>query len=395
MSNLIKTIDYKDFIKNIKSQIQTSQIKAAISVNSELLHLYWFLGSNIVEKQKMHSWGTSFIKQISKDLQEEFPNMSGFSEPNLRFVKRWYLFYSEYLINRLQLVSEFKNEKSQQVVNQLENSTQLIKTKGNKKGKQVVSLLENELATKLKSHKIFQIPWGHHILLLTKIKDVDIALYYVNKTVEFNWSRSVLEHQIESKLYEREGKAVNNFSKTLPEPQSDLANQILKSPYNFDFLTMTKKYKERELEKGLTDHITQFLLELGSGFSFVGKQYPLTVGGDDFFIDLLFYHVKLHCFVVIELKTVKFKPEYAGKLNFYVSAMDGEIKTKEDKPTIGILICKSKNNSVVEYSLNKVDSPIGVSEYDINDALPDEFKSNLPSIEEFEAKLDEIEVDKL
>jgi len=340
-NDILKSKAYKDFIRNIKKRIQNSQIKAALSVNKELLCLYWDLGECIVEKQKQTAWGDGFLGQMSRDLQEEFPDIKGFSQRNLELMRQWYRFWRADSAIAKQLVS--------------------------------------------------QIPWGHNLVIVRKIKAVDEALFYVQKTIQNNWSRAVLTHHIEGGLYRREGKAVSNFSTTLPEPQSDLAQQILKDPYNFDFLTLREKYNENELENALINHVSKFLMELGAGFSYMGKQYKIEVGGDEFFIDLLFYHVKLHCYVVIELKAVKFKPEYAGKLNFYISAVDGILKSDQDNATIGILICKSKNDTVVEYALKDVHKPIGVSEYTITKHLPDEFRSSLPSIEELEAELSGIE----
>ena len=268
----------------------------------------------------------------------------------LKYIKQWYLFYSQEI------------GKSQQAVGQKPIA------------KQAVS-------------QLIQIPWGHNIAIISKCKNLDEALFYIQKTIQNNWSRSVLTHHIESDLFKREGKAITNFKATLPEPQSDLARETLKDPYNFDFLTLTEKHNEKELENALINHVTKFLLELGAGFSYIGQQYKLEVSGDEFFIDLLFYHVKLHCYVVVELKAVKFKPEFAGKLNFYVSAVDGILKSEQDNTSIGILICKSKNDTVVEYALKDVHKPIGVSEYIITKNLPDEFKSSLPSIEDIEAEL--------
>ena len=331
--------EYKKFIQNIKSKIQSSQIKASIKVNVELLKLYWDIAEMIVQKQKASAWGTSFIEQISKDLKNEFPNIKGFSKTNLLYMKKWYLFWNE------------------------ENLPQVV-------------------------GEIYKIPWGHNREIITKVKSRDEALFYVQKIIQNSWSRVVLLHQIESNLYNRSQKSINNFDKNLPSPQSDLAKALLKDPYNFDFLNLTEKDDELELEDALMEHMTKFLLELENGFAFVGRQYKLTVGNDDFRIDLLFYHVKLKCYIVVELKTVKFKPEFAGQLNFYVSAMDGEVKEPSDNPTLGILICKSKNDTVVEYSLQRVDSPIGVSEYQLTQILPDEFKSSLPSIEEIEAEFE-------
>ena len=231
-----------------------------------------------------------------------------------------------------------------------------------------------------------RIPWGHNREIISKCKDVAEALYYVSKTIEHNWSRNVLTHQIESGLYQRDGKAVTNFSITLPAPQSDLAQQLIKDPYNFDFLTLTEDYNERELEKALTDHITTFLLELGAGFAYVGRQKGLQVGERDFFLDLLFYHTKLHCYVVIKLKTGEFEPEYAGKLNFYLKAVDEQLRGDRDEPTIGILLCKTRDRVVVEYALSDIHKPMGVSEYQLTRALPENLKPSLPSIEELEAE---------
>lgn len=352
-SNIIKTNDYKRFIQEIKQRIQSAQIKAAVAVNRELLRLYWDLAKQIIEKQKQTRWGDGFIDQMSRDLREEFPDMKGFSKRNLELMRQWYCFWSGNDIIAKQ------------------PATQLDK------------LLNEQNNTTL----IFQIPWWHNIVIITKVKNVDEAIFYVQKTIQNNWSRAVLTHHIESGLYAREGKAITNFKATLPDPQSDLACQTLKDPYNFDFLMLQQKHDEKELEDALINHVTRFLLELGAGFSYIGRQFRLEVDGDEFFIDLLFYHVRLHCYVVIELKTAKFKPEFAGKLNFYISAVDGILKTEQDNPTIGILICKSKNDTVVEYALKDVHKPIGVSEYSITKSLPDEFKSSLPSIEEIEAEL--------
>lgn len=245
--------------------------------------------------------------------------------------------------------------------------------------------------TKQAVSQILLIPWGHNIVIIQKCKKIEEAIYYVQNTIKNGISRSVLIHQIESKLFERNAKAINNFENTLAPVQSDLAKEITKDPYLFDFLTLTNDYQEKELEDALTENITKFLLELGSGFAFVGRQYKLNIGEDEFRIDLLFYHIKLKCYVVVELKTTSFKPEHAGKLSFYTSAVDGELKSNDDNPTIGILICKSKNNTVVEYSLKDINRPLGISEYQLTEILPKEYKSSLPTIEEIEAKLDELE----
>ena len=342
--------EYKKFLVELKEKVKNSQLKAAIKVNYELLNLYWELGKKIIEKQKEYSWGDSFISNLSNDLKKEFPDMKGFSVQNLKNIRYWYLFYAEYLIG-LQPVSQLKK-------------------------------IEN---------KIKSIPWGHNQRIMYKCKSVREAIFYVEKTIENGWSRTILEHQIDSKLYERLGSAISNFDSRLPKVQSELAKQTIKDPYNFDFLTLRDKYDERELEDALVKQITSFLLELGTGFSYIGRQVHLKVGDSDFYIDLLFYHVKLHCYVVVELKTEKFKPDFAGQLNFYVTAVNRDLKSQEDNQTIGILICKDKDNVVAEYSLANISQPIGISKYEISKLLEKEYKSSLPSIEEIEQSIKDIE----
>ena len=343
MSDL-QTTEYKEFIKRIKLKARQAQIRASVKVNSTLIELYWELGEEIVLKQKNTNWGSGFLKNMSRDLMDEFPEVKGFSKRNLEFIRKWYLYYSQ------------KDSIMKQVVSQLA-----------------------------------LIPWGHNIVIIQKSENITEALFYVQKTIENGWSRVVLRQQIVNQLFKREGKALTNFSATLPQAQSDLANELTKDPYQFDFLTLREKYNERELEDALMENMTKFLLELGQGFAFVGRQYKLVIGGDEFRIDLLFYHIKLACYVVVELKTVKFQPEFAGKLNFYISAVDGELKEKRDNATIGILICKSKNSTIVEYALKDINKPIGVSEYQLSHVLPKEFKSTLPSIEEIEEELKSLE----
>ena len=342
--------EYKKFLVELKEKVKNSQLKAAIKVNYELLNLYWEVGKKITEKQKEYSWGDSFISNLSNDLKKEFPDMKGFSVQNLKNIRYWYLFYAEYLIG-LQPVSQLKK-------------------------------IEN---------KIKSIPWGHNQRIMYKCKSVREAIFYVEKTIENGWSRTILEHQIDSKLYERLGSAISNFDSRLPKVQSELAKQTIKDPYNFDFLTLRDKYDERELEDALVKQITSFLLELGTGFSYIGRQVHLKVGDSDFYIDLLFYHVKLHCYVVVELKTEKFKPDFAGQLNFYVTAVNRDLKSQEDNQTIGILICKDKDNVVAEYSLANISQPIGISKYEISKLLEKEYKSSLPSIEEIEQSIKDIE----
>ncbi|MDX9806360.1 MAG: PDDEXK nuclease domain-containing protein [bacterium] len=341
--------EYNLWVQRLKQKIRSAQIKAALSVNTEMLNFYWELGTDIVEKQKVAKWGDGFLARLSDDLMNEFPGMKGFSLRNIKYIRQWFLFYSTQDLIGQQAVAQIM----QQVVAQLSG-----------------------------------IPWGHNITIISKCKNVDEALFYVQATAKNNWSRSILTHQIEGKLFEREGKAITNFQSTLPVPQSDLAVQTLKDPYIFDFMTIRQQHDEKELEDALISHVTKFLLELGAGFSYIGRQYKIEIDGDEFFIDLLFYHVKLHCYVVVELKTVKFQPEFAGKLNFYVSAIDGILKTEKDDPTIGILICKSKNNTVVEYSIKDINKPIGVSRYNIVSNLEEKIKSSLQTIEEIEKEME-------
>jgi predicted nuclease of restriction endonuclease-like (RecB) superfamily len=315
------------------------QLKAAATVNTALLKFYWELGAQIVERQQQHAWGSSFVAQLSADLMREFPQIKGFSERNLKYIRQWYLFWQA-------------TEIGQQAVAQLH-----------------------------------AIPWGHNLAILAKCKQSDEALYYVRVTQAHGWSRSVLVHQIESGLWQREGQAITNFAQTLPTVQSELAAQVLKDPYVFDFLSLTKEHTERELENSLVQHITQFLLELGAGFAYMGRQVPLQVGERDFFLDLLFYHVRLHCYVVVELKTVDFEPEFAGKLNFYLKAVDAQLRREGDQPTIGLLLCKSKDRLVAEYALSDIQKPMGLSTYTLSHTLPEALRDKLPSIEAIEREL--------
>ena len=367
--------EYKQWLIELKSRIRQSQIKAAVKVNSELLRLYWDLGQDIVAQQMETSWGSGFFEQLSNDLRKEFPDMQGFSSTNLKYCKRFYLFYSQNIPNFQRLVEEIH----QQPTNELyadENKRDIIRP-------QVVDELE--------CHPIFLIPWGHHREIITQCKSAKEALFYVKKTIENGWSRAVLMNFLEADLFATQGKALTNFSRLLPEPQSDLANQILKDPYNFDFLMLGENYKEKELEDALTTNITKFLLELGQGFAYVGRQIPIKIGETERFIDLLFYHLELRCFVVIELKAGKFEAEHVGKLGLYISAINHQKKKDTDSPTIGMIICKTKDSIEVQYSLEIVSQPIGVSEYQLAKLLPENLKSSLPSIEELEEELRKME----
>ncbi len=357
MSRIINTTEYNNFIHQIKSKIRSTQIKASIKVNVEMLKLYWDIAKDIVEKQKSAKWGDGLIKQISKDLKDAFPNLKGFSVRNIKYMRQWFQFYT---IGQQPVAQLEEDEKSPQPVRQL--------------GQQSVAL-------------IFQIPWGHNIVIISQAKNTREALFYINQTIENNWSRAVLVHQIESDLYRRKGKAITNFQTTLPKPQSDLANQFLKDPYTFDFLTIEEKARERELEQGLLLHLRDFLIELGRGFAFVGNQYHIVVGSKDYYIDLLFYNVHLHCYVVIELKMDEFKPEYAGKMNFYLSAVDDLIASEPDSASIGIVLCKTRDKVTVEYALRDTRKPMGVAAYRLTKSLPGKLRNELPSIKELEKEL--------
>lgn len=379
------TSEYKNWIGELKQRIRQSQIKAAVRVNTELLQLYWQLGSEIMEKQQNAKWGDGFLKQLSADLMTEFTEMKGFSVRNLQLICRWYEFYNQGFINAKQLVSQMEKGNQQQQVDshfEFEN------------GKQLVSQMENEIRVQVEPQlgkDFFSVPWGHHVLIMQRCKELDKALFYIHQTVENNWSRSVLDWQMDSHLFERQGKAVSNFTHTLPEPQSDLAQQITKDPYIIDIMGVRQAMQERELEAHLDKHISQYLLELGKGFTYYGHQVHLKVGDEDFYIDQLFYHVRLHCYVVVELKAVPFKPEHIGQLNFYVTAVNKLMRMDGDNPTIGLLICKDKNDVLAEYTLQGVNSPIGVSSMQIYEQLTADFKSSLPSTEEIEEELRKME----
>lgn len=343
------TPDYRAWLGELKARFRQVRLKAAVTVNTALLLFYWELGAEIAARQANTRWGSRFLSRLSADLMQEFPEVKGFSRRNLELIRQWYLFWQP-------------AEIGQQTVAQI--------------AKQPVS-------------QFLSIPWGHNLAIIAKCKQRDEALYYVENTLVHGWSRSVLVHQIESGLWQREGRAVTNFARTLPVPQSDLAGQVLKDPYVFDFLSLTKEHNERELESGLIAHITQFLLELGAGFAYIGRQVPLQVGKREFFIDLLFYHTRLHCHVVVELKTGDFEPEYAGKLNFYIKAVDEQLCSEGHSPTIGLLLCKSKDRLVAEYALSDIQKPMGLATYTLSHTLPETLRGKLPSIEEIEAELAE------
>ena len=349
--------DFKSWVSQLKQDIRSAQIRAAIKVNTELLRLYWRMGADICEKQKSASWGDGWLKELSRELMDEFPDMKGFSYRNLKYIRQWYQFYNKLIAIGQQVVAQLESANVQQPVAQISEDI------------------------------FFSVPWGHHLYILSQCKDVARAVFYLKQTVENGWSRAVLLNYLDTNLYERQGKAVNNFNRLLANPQSELAAQTLKDPYNFDFLTLDGKYRERELEQALTHNVTRFLLELGTGFAFVGSQIQLQVGEDTVYPDLLFYHLELRCYVVVELKVTKFKGEHLGQLGVYVSAVNHIKKKPTDNPTIGLLICKTKNNVMAQYALESTNQPIGISEYQLSRLMPENIQSQLPTIKDIEATL--------
>ena len=361
--------DFKSWVSQLKQDIRSAQIKAAIKVNTELLRLYWRMGADICEKQKSASWGDGWLKELSRELMTEFPDMKGLSHRNLQYIRQWYLFYNQENTIVQQVVAQLEDVNVQHPVAKLDDD------------------MRQQPVAQISEDVFFSVPWGHHLYIISQCKDVSRAVFYLKKTVENGWSRAALLNYLDTNLYERQGKAVNNFNRLLANPQSELAAQTLKDPYNFDFLTLDGEYRERELEHALTHNVTRFLLELGTGFAFVGSQVPLQVGEDTVYPDLLFYHLELRCYVVVELKVTKFKGEHLGQLGVYVSAVNHIKKKPTDNPTIGLLICKTKNNVMAQYALESTNQPIGISEYQLSKLMPEHIQSQLPTIEDIEATL--------
>lgn len=367
--------NYISFFADIKVRIREAQTKATLAANAQMIALYWDIGKIILEKQKQEGWGSSIIKRLSLDLKNDLPEMNGFSERNLWRMLR---FANEYSILP-QPVALLENSKKP-LLTKFELELNIVENQNNEK--------VNQLVAKFDYHKLlFSIPWGHHLLLIEKIKDLEIRFWYIQQVIYNGWSREVLASMLKSDAFSRKKSITNNFDSFLPSPQSDLVKQTLKDPYIFDFLTLTKPFTERELEAELVTHIQKFLIELGTGFAFVGRQYHFEAGNEDFYIDLLFYHLKMRCFVVVDLKRGDFKPEYAGKMNFYCSVIDDILKHKSDEPTIGLILCENKKKIIAEYTLRNSTKPIGISEYELTRALPENLKSSLPSIEDIENEL--------
>jgi len=318
-------------LSELKERIHSARLRAAVAVNQELILLYWSIGSDILVRQATEGWGARVIDRLGEYLRRAFPEMTGLSGRNLKYMRAFAEAYPD-----------------QEIVQQV----------------------------------VARLPWGHNVRLVEAVKDPTERLWYARKAIEHGWSRNILVHQIESGLYHRQGKAITNFERTLPAPQSELARELIKDPYSFDFLALGPDMSERELERSLLDHLRSLILELGKGFAFVGSQCPLEVGGQDYYLDLLFYHLRLRCFVVLELKIEEFKPEFAGKMNFYLSAVDDQLRHETDGPSIGIILCKGKNAVVVEYALRDSAKPMGVAEYRLSPSLPSQLQGNLPTAEE-------------
>lgn len=335
-TSLFSDSNYADFLNGLKQRIRAAQVKASLAINQELIRLYWQIGHEILIRQQEQGWGGKVIERLAKDLKREFSDMAGFSQTNLKYMRSFAEAYSE-------------EEISQRSVDQL--------------------------------------PWRHNIVLFTKLKEREARFWYAQKAIENGWSRDILVMQIETNLFDRQGGAITNFARSLPSPQSDLAQQLIKDPYNFDFLMLAENAQERELERALIHHIRDFLMELGLGFAFLGSQYPLVVSGKEYRLDLLFYHVHLHCYIVIDLKMGEFEPQHSGQMSFYVAAVDNLLRRDRDDPTIGIILCKSKDKTTVEFALQGSQQPIGVSTYQLQSQLPPQLQNNLPTVEQLEMEL--------
>jgi len=373
-------------LKEIKARIQQAQTQAILAANAELVRLYWDIGRIIDQRQQQQGWGAAVIPRLAEELKNELANVRGFSERNIKRMLTFYRAYADPAAFSPQTMAKLPApEKVPQVAAQMAPPGKVP---------QVVAPLETSgkvphPAALLSDLLLWSIPWFHHVILMEKVKDEPTRLWYMQQTLANGWSRNVLLTMIQSGAHCRQGRAVTNFDQRLPTPQSDLAQQTLKDPYIFDFLTLEEPFHERELEANLLHELERFLLELGQGFAFVGRQLHLEVGASDFYIDLLFYHLKLRCFVVIDLKTGEFKPEYAGKMNFYLSVVDDQLRHESDAPSIGLILCQDRNHIVAEYALRGVSKPIGVSEYELTRALPPKLQSALPTVEEIEAELAE------
>ena len=365
--NTLLPTGYNQWRKDIENLIDTAKLKTAISVNMGTLSLYWNIGKSILQKQEQEGWGKQVIEQLSKDLISRYPDDRGYSIRNLRYMKRFASEYPDFPILQVPLAELKTLPILQATLAELENE-----------GKEHVQV------------PLAQISWYHHISLLSKVKDEAQRAYYITETAQNGWSRDVMLLQIDNGYIHAKGHAINNFEQTLPPVQSDLARYIFKDPYNFSFIGTMALQNELDIEKSLTSKITDFLLEMGRGFAYIGRQYHISVDGDDYYIDLLMDHLKLHCYVVVELKAVEFKPEFVSKLNFYISAVDDIVKSPEDKPTIGLLLCRTKSNKKAEFSLRGITQPMGIAQYETEKLFAD-VASALPQIEEIEKSMEDLE----
>lgn len=355
---------YRALLTDIKERIRLARIKASLSVNLELIQLYWDIGGLIVSRQRAERWGNSIVEKLASDIRREFPGIEGFSPRNVWRMRAFYLAWVP---------------------------SEPMPLAVHKKNRKELPRAVADLDRRSPPQPVAEIPWGHNVILLEKLTNNDQRLWYARQVIAGGWSRSMLEHWIESGLYSRQGKAVTNFKTALPQPQSDLARELMRDPYNLDFLGLREQAEERELEEGLLTHMRKFLIELGAGFAFVGQQMHLAVDGEDYYIDLLFYHLKLrcYCYVVIDLKTTPFKPEYVGKMNFYLSAVDDQLRHKDDKLSIGLILCKTRSEIVAEYALRNLATPVGVARYTTKlvESLPAQLRDAFPSSKEIEAEL--------
>ncbi len=352
--------EYRSWVKELKQRYLSARLKASIDANRTLLEYYWSLGRDITDKQYANTYGSGFYETLSRDLRSEMPGEKGFSVTNLKYMYYFYQLYSQLIENRPQGADDFDSP------NRRQSADDLLR-------------------------EIFSIPWDHQCRIVSKCKkNPDKALFFVRKVIENSWGRDVLLNFLGTDLYERQAKAITNFSKTLPAPQSDLAQQTTKDPYVFNFLAMTEDYNERELEDALVANVTKFLVELGTGFAYMGRQYRLQVGEKEIFIDLLFYNTRIHAYCCVELKTGSFEASHLGQLGLYVTAVNHQLKTEYDNPTIGLLICKDKDNIEAQYSLEAYNLPLGISQYELSKLIPKEIKSSLPSIEQIESTLEQL-----
>lgn len=366
---------YRELLSGIKVRVRQAQRKAALSVNAEMILMYWDIGHMIAARQEREGWGAGVIPRLAVDLKNELPEEKGFSERN---IKRMLRFFREY--PNLQQTGATSMP---QPAAQIESGSHVVSAIV----PQPAAQLDFSASQVMPPALAFGIPWFHHVILIEKVKDLPTRFWYARQVMEQGWSRDTLSVQVKNRAHERQGGAVTNFASTLPEVHAGLAQGLLKDPFLFDFLTLDEAFRERELETGLLSHIQKFLLELGRGFAFVGRQVRLEVSDREFYVDLLFYHLHLRCFVVVDLKKGGFKPEYAGKMNFYCSIVDEQLRHSQDAPTVGLILCQSKDSIVAEYALRDIHKPIGITAYELTRALPSEFASSLPSIETIEAEL--------